>query len=465
MSRTQALLVITLLWAAIFLPALGSTEIKGEEGRRIMPATEILEGGDWLVPHFNGRPYLRKPPLVNWLIALAFKTFGARNEWTARLPSVLSVLAMALVILGVGISWLGVEAALVAAIFTLVNAGMLEKGRLAEIEALYISLYGIAITCWLSFWAQKKSPWLLWMVPAIFLGLGLLAKAPLHLLFFYALVVPVLVREKRARELLHPAHLASVVLMIAIFAAWAVPFLYATAHLKAADVWANQMRERLGGSGFHLGSYLANIPRGLCNYLPWLLLLPLLWSRAALEKLSERDAEIIRATRWPLVLCFSGLLFIPGMLPRYTLPMIVPASLLLAMVLQGKFGAAKPLRWSLSAGGIAALGIWIFALAIVPRMNAQAEVRDFAQKVNDGVAPDRTLYIFDPGIFPPAFYIRSHIVYSYSTRDLPDAVDFILVRGQTLGAFRKEWRDVRVLAELADKSKNKFFLLQLRGKL
>src|SRR2546423_5711974 len=186
MTRAQALGIITILWAAIFLPALGSTEIKGEEGRRIEPAVEMLETGDWLVPHFNGRPYLRKPPLVNWMIALSFKTFGVRNEWTARLPSVLSVLALALVIVGVGSGWLGAECALMAAIFSLVNAGMLEKGRLAEIEALYISLYGIAITCWLSWWAQGRSPWLTWLVPSVFLGLGLLAKAPLHLLFFYA---------------------------------------------------------------------------------------------------------------------------------------------------------------------------------------------------------------------------------------------------------------------------------------
>ena len=37
---------------------------------------------------------------------------------------------------------------------------------------------------------------------------------------------------------------------------------------------------------------------------------PLLWSRAALAKLSARDAAIVRALRWPVVVCFFGLMLL-----------------------------------------------------------------------------------------------------------------------------------------------------------
>src|SRR2546430_6792280 len=86
-SRLRALFVVLLVWAAIYLPALGSIAIKGEEGRRILPAIRMLETGDYVVPQVGSNPYFRKPPLVNWLVAVSFKNFGARNEWTARLPS------------------------------------------------------------------------------------------------------------------------------------------------------------------------------------------------------------------------------------------------------------------------------------------------------------------------------------------------------------------------------------------
>src|SRR6516225_10535041 len=91
-SRLRAGAVVVLLWAMIYLPALGSIAIKGEEGRRILPAIRMLQTGNYVVPQVGNYPYYRKPPLVNWLVAASFKIFGARNEWTARLPSALSVL-------------------------------------------------------------------------------------------------------------------------------------------------------------------------------------------------------------------------------------------------------------------------------------------------------------------------------------------------------------------------------------
>src|SRR6478672_2704249 len=98
MNRAPALFLVVLFWAAIYLPGLGSTELKGEEGRRILPAVTMLETGNWLVPYVGGKPFLRKPPLMNWLIAWSFKATGVRNEWSARLPSALAVLAMALTV-------------------------------------------------------------------------------------------------------------------------------------------------------------------------------------------------------------------------------------------------------------------------------------------------------------------------------------------------------------------------------
>src|SRR5437763_17044815 len=92
-SRLSAVLVVFLVWAVIYLPALGSIAIKGEEGRRILPAVEMLKTGNYIVPEVGGNPYFRKPPLVNWLVAASFRTFGVRNEWTARLPSPVALLA------------------------------------------------------------------------------------------------------------------------------------------------------------------------------------------------------------------------------------------------------------------------------------------------------------------------------------------------------------------------------------
>ena len=73
--------------------------------------------------------------------------------------------------------WLGGGGALLAAIFMLTGIGMMEKGRLAEIEAMYISLYGLALVSWLALWRRARlAPgeprwvWLTWTMPWVFSG-------------------------------------------------------------------------------------------------------------------------------------------------------------------------------------------------------------------------------------------------------------------------------------------------------
>jgi 4-amino-4-deoxy-L-arabinose transferase-like glycosyltransferase len=270
-SRLRAVAVVILVWAVIYLPALGSIAIKGEEGRRILPAVRMLETGNYIVPQVGSNPYYRKPPLVNWLVAASFKLFGVRNEWTARLPSALSVLAVAIAFVTVARATLGARGSIIAAMIWLTNIGIIEKGRLIEIEALYVSLCGLAIILWLSFFLQKKSPWLTWLPASVFLGLGLLAKGPTHLLFFYGIVIAVLAYWKDWRVLVHPAHFVGLAVMIGIAAAWAIPFVHATTSQVAIDKWSGQYTGRLKGIDFKFLDWIQNVPRSLIYFLPWLL--------------------------------------------------------------------------------------------------------------------------------------------------------------------------------------------------
>src|SRR6266498_3851725 len=273
-SRFRAVLVVLLVWAVIYLPALGSIAIKGEEGRRILPAIGMLKSGNYIVPEVGGNPYFRKPPLVNWLVAASFRIFGVRNEWTARLPSAVVVLAVAVAFVTVARASLGPMGSLIAALIWLTNIGMMEKGRLIEIEALYASLCGLAIIFWLSFFLQNKSPWLIWLPAAVFLGIGLLAKGPTHLIFFYGIVVAVLACSKGWRLLVHPAHFAALAVMFAMPAAWAIPFIHSTTTQVAMDKWSAQYTGRLKGVDFKFFSWIQNIPRSLIYFVPWVLLFP-----------------------------------------------------------------------------------------------------------------------------------------------------------------------------------------------
>jgi 4-amino-4-deoxy-L-arabinose transferase-like glycosyltransferase len=95
----------TLIWAVSILGLLlvgglafgwqlGSTGLIDEteplfaEAARLMTVT-----GDWVTPYFNGETRFDKPPLVYWLMAIAYHLLGV-NTWAVRLPSALAAFGM-----------------------------------------------------------------------------------------------------------------------------------------------------------------------------------------------------------------------------------------------------------------------------------------------------------------------------------------------------------------------------------
>ena len=433
MSRGPSLFLVLVCWAAIYLPGLGSLELKGEEGRRILPAVTMIETGNYLVPQVGSEPYYRKPPLVNWLVAASFQLTGTRNEWTARLPSALCVLAVALAFLTVARPALGANGSTFGALIWLANFGMIEKGRLIEIEALYVSLFGLALIFWLSWRRQGRSAWLMWIVPSIFLGLGVLAKGPLHLLFFYAVVAAVLYFEGRLRELLSLAHLAGLFVVLGIFAAWAVPYWQVMREADLAQTWSVQLTGRLTGDDFKLESWLLNIPRGLAYFLPWTLLLPLV-ARAKWETPSEHG--LARALAWGAAVPFLIVNLLPGGLPRYAMPALVPACWLMAMTLTAPevrwWRGALSFRWRfrvvVQTAVYAGLLLIVYGFGLVPQLQGRAKVRPLAAQI-DGLVPDtEPLYALDPDFQPFLFYVKSRLVYINRLEEAPTTARYLLVQ-------------------------------------
>ena len=433
MSRAATLLIVLFCWAAIYLPGLGSLELKGEEGRRILPGVTMIETGNYLVPQIGSEPYYRKPPLVNWLVAASFHLTGLRNEWTARLPSVLCVLAVAVAFITIARSTLGANGSLIAALIWMANFGIIEKGRLIEIEALYVSLLALAVIFWLSWWRQQRSAWLLWTVPSIFLGLGVLAKGPLHLLFFYAVVVAVLYYDGALRKLFSPAHFTGILIMLGVFAAWAVPYWQVIRDADLAQTWSVQLTGRLTGDDFKLESWLLNIPRGLAYFLPWTLLLPLVgkakWAGVPEQKLA-------RALGWGAAVPFLLVNLLPGSLPRYSMPALVPACWLMAMTLAADEVRLRGRCWGpqfrrrivIGTAVVAGVLLCIYAAAVIPALQKRAKVKPIAAQI-DGLVPDpEPLYALDPDFQPFLFYVRSRLVYVNRLDEVPTSARYLLVQ-------------------------------------
>jgi len=84
------LLAVPLLFTAQGLPLLDP-----DEGLYAGIAQSMVTTGDWMLPHFNGLPYLEKPPLYFWAAALTLR-FDPSSERAVRIWSALSALGTVL---------------------------------------------------------------------------------------------------------------------------------------------------------------------------------------------------------------------------------------------------------------------------------------------------------------------------------------------------------------------------------
>jgi 4-amino-4-deoxy-L-arabinose transferase-like glycosyltransferase len=428
---------VLFVWAAIYLPGLGSLEIKGEEGRRVLPAVTMLQTGNYLVPYVGSEPYFRKPPLVNWIAAASFKLTGFRTEWTARLPSALAILAVALAFVTRGRRALGTIGSFLAALIWLVNGGNMEKGRLIEIEAIYVSLTALAFIFWIAAYRAGKGGAQLWLFSAIFLGLGMLTKGPLpHLLFFYGPVIAVLWNDRKLSLLATREHGTALIIMFGMFVAWALPAFLLSDWGRVAHVWSRQYTGRVSGSGFQFSSWILNIPRGLMYFLPWLPLALLQFDQP--PELRRRHFAFLTGIAVPFVLVN----LIPGALPRFAMPALGPAAWWLGELLthenlrwpqwlSGKT-FSPPLRNKIVVVFAVLACIWGLAYGLIatPFLRKHERVRQHARQIDAIVPANIPLYAVNPKYQPYLFYGHASLRYDSTIEQLTMDTKFFLVQGR-----------------------------------
>jgi len=458
MLRLPPGIVVVAVWAAIYLPALGSFEIKGEEGRRILPAIGMLESGNYLQPHVGSNTYFTKPPLVNWLVAASLRLTGIRSEWTVRLPSVLAILVVAIVFITVARAGLGRDGSIIAALAWLTSIGIIEKGRLIEIEAVYVSLCAVAMICWISWWLTDRSPWLTWVVPWIWLGLGWLAKGPVHLLFFYAVVLAVLWQRNQLKALFHPAHVLGILIMIGIFALWAIPFVQSSGETRALTKWSGQFTGRITPHYFSVRSAASTLIRAIGQFLPWVIFVPFLRLRRFGEVNERRLAKaLVWSTAAPLLLVSLT----PVSAARYSLPVAAPFCWLVALAFsRDAFGL--PRRWLASRQRElwqwVAMFVAVSGLVAFPIMAAYAKKREkvktIAAEINSAIPDNEPLYAVDPGYQPFLFYMRRPVKYVDAVGEIPSTAHYFVIRpdreNEPIAAGEWAPRHVTVVKRLTD---------------
>lgn len=147
MTVRRAVLALVALCALLqILPAGVGSLYNETDGQYAGAAKLMAQGRSWLIPENNGAPRLVKPPLLYWMMASSFRVFGV-NEFAARLPNALGVMAWVLATFAIGARLGDVRTGFTAGVVLLSVLGTATLGRIVMPEPVFCAFIAWSIYC------------------------------------------------------------------------------------------------------------------------------------------------------------------------------------------------------------------------------------------------------------------------------------------------------------------------------
>ena len=310
-------------------------------------AEEMLQSGDYLIPHLLGVPILTKPPLFYWILAGTFHLFSSSIEILCRVPSALFALAFLQIAFGaLRRAELSVEQAFYSVMILLLSPLFLQLSSTAEIDLVFSALTALGLMT--IFFAPPSRP----AVAVLAYALGAaasLTKGPVALILLVS-VDSLWWGPKCLRGELSLFRLLGSRILAAFFAAicvalWIVPAMEAIGPSKL-----------LGDLGYEIVRRFSGIyrePRGPLFYL-WSIFIGLFpWSAAAIAgvvisrklKLNCYSLPIYRFAALATALILLALSVAEGKSSRYSLPAYPFLAILTAPLVNELTSRSKPGRF------------------------------------------------------------------------------------------------------------------------
>jgi 4-amino-4-deoxy-L-arabinose transferase-like glycosyltransferase len=325
-KRFHCYLIVLLVAAAVYAGCMISPPSLMDDVDAVQAqiARNMLTSGDFVTARLDGIPYLEKAPLIYWLIAGAFKIFGA-TDWAARIPMVLAAIALAWLTTAFGMWAFGRQAGLYAGLCISTCFGLFLFTRILIPDVMLTA--SIALSMWAFLRAidetEPRQHWWAFILAAS-LGTSLLFKSLVGVVFpiFTALIYLGVTRQLFQAKIwkrLYP--LSGLIVILLIAAPWHI-----LAALRNPPYFDFTMRSAPGEYHGFLWFYFINeqllrflnmryprdydtVPRlyfwgfHLLWLFPWSVYFP------ALFKLSYKPLDRAGKTRL-LALCWTGFILV-----------------------------------------------------------------------------------------------------------------------------------------------------------
>jgi 4-amino-4-deoxy-L-arabinose transferase-like glycosyltransferase len=342
----RSVLTLLLLSLVTFFLGLGRQAITdSDEAFYAEAAREMVEGNDWLTPHFNYEDRWQKPILYYWYTAAAFAGTDV-TEFMARFGAALSGIGLVLLTWSAARRLLGDPlGAWLAGAIAATCYGYFAMAR-AALPDLPLAFFMTA-TIWAALRAAdpaEKLPTSWAAIAGLAAGLGFLTKGPLGVVIPAIVLIPIWWRE-RTRVTIRPADVMVAFVLFAIsglpwyLAMWAV---HGTPYLQSFFVADNL--ERFATTRYNdVRAVWYYVPILVGGLLPWTVFALVLPSRAVRDLIRRR--RTLTEVEWRLVIWTLAPLLLftvsVGKQPRYILPVLPPIAMMVGAGIAKRIAAAS----------------------------------------------------------------------------------------------------------------------------
>jgi 4-amino-4-deoxy-L-arabinose transferase-like glycosyltransferase len=344
---TRYFLILIVLGGALFFVNNGRWDLwDPDEPRYAEVAREMVNSGDWILMHLNGKVYGDKPPLFFWLIGLSSYLWGGFTSFAVRFAPALFGTLTVLLTFFLGKNLYSPRTGFLSGLILATSVEFIYLSTRANIDTTLAFFTTASLFCFIQ-WSRYnlprpspllngvRAPWITRINingRAIYgfyvtMALATLAKGPVGFILPLLVSLIYLSLQKKWKTIKEMRLLTGMLLFVVIVLCWYVPAVLKGGNLYLKETLFKHTVDAYAKGWTHVRPfyyYFVNFP---IDFLPWFLFLPGAIVMGLSKKKKERPEEFLFLLIWFLSI-FLFFSFSKGKRPIYLLPIYPAASIL-----------------------------------------------------------------------------------------------------------------------------------------